>query len=122
MATPHDPQALAAEPLPAITSGERALDENASAALGPLVPHWTIVERDGIAQLERTFAFGDFAQALAFTNAVGALAEAAGHHPAILTEWGKVTVRWWTHAVNGLYRGDYIMAARTDGAYHPTRP
>lgn len=85
-------------------------------ALLQQIPGWTPVARDGILQLERTFRFPDFAQALAFTNRVGALAEAAGHHPAILTEWGKVTVTWWTHKIRGLHKTDFILAARTDEA------
>lgn len=80
----------------------------------PQVPEWKIVERDGIEQLERTFRFDDFVAALAFTNALGVIAEDQDHHPAILTEYGKVTVRWWTHAIGGLHRNDFIMAARTD--------
>ena len=83
------------------------------------LPEWQVVERDGIKRLERAFKFPDFASALAFTNRVGALAEAEGHHPAILTEWGKVTVTWWTHKIKGLHRNDFIMAARTDQAYLP---
>jgi 4a-hydroxytetrahydrobiopterin dehydratase len=31
-----------------------------------------------------------------------------------LTEWGKVTVTWWTHKIGGLHQNDFIMAARTD--------
>jgi 4a-hydroxytetrahydrobiopterin dehydratase len=80
------------------------------------IPGWTVVERAGVRELERVFTFADFARALAFTNRVGALAEAQGHHPALLTEWGRVTVRWWTHAIHGLHRNDFIMAARTDRA------
>lgn len=80
------------------------------------IPDWAPVVRDGILQLERVFTFSDFAQALAFTNKVGALAEEAGHHPAILTEWGKVTVTWWTHKIKGLHKTDFILAARTDEA------
>jgi 4a-hydroxytetrahydrobiopterin dehydratase len=49
-----------------------------------------------------------------FTNRVGELAEAAGHHPALLTEWGKLTVTWWSHKIKGLHRNDFILAARTD--------
>lgn len=78
------------------------------------VPDWRVVEREGVWRLERTFTFPDFATALAFTTRVGALAEAEGHHPALLTEWGRVTVAWWTHAVGGLHRNDFIMAAKTD--------
>ena len=78
------------------------------------VSAWQLVERDGIARLERLFHFPSFADALAFTNRVGALAEAEGHHPALLTEWGRVTVTWWTHKIRGLHRNDFIMAAKTD--------
>ncbi|HYQ39967.1 MAG TPA: 4a-hydroxytetrahydrobiopterin dehydratase [Pseudomonas sp.] len=78
------------------------------------IPDWNIEVRDGVMQLEKAFAFADFRAALAFTNAVGAIAEAEGHHPALLTEWGKVTVTWWTHKIGGLHRNDFIMAARTD--------
>lgn len=81
------------------------------------VPDWEIVERDGVQQLERVFKFKDFVQALAFTNKVGDLAEAEDHHPALLTEWGKVTVAWWTHAAKGLHKNDFIAAAKTDQLY-----
>lgn len=84
------------------------------AELRPQIPEWTIAEVEGVPRLERTYAFADFAQALAFTNRVGALAEEEGHHPALLTEWGKVTVSWWTHKIRGLHRNDFVMAARTD--------
>ena len=87
------------------------------AELRPQVPDWQLVTRDGIPRLERVFHFPDFARALAFTDRVGALAEAEGHHPALLTEWGRVTVSWWTHAIRGLHRNDFIMAAQTDALY-----
>jgi 4a-hydroxytetrahydrobiopterin dehydratase len=92
------------------------------AELRPQAPEWAIVERDGIKRLERVFKFDNFAQALAFTNKVGAAAEAEGHHPAILTEWGKVTVTWWTHKIKGLHRNDFIMAAKTDRLYERPEP
>jgi 4a-hydroxytetrahydrobiopterin dehydratase len=82
--------------------------------LRPQIPEWTLAEVDGIARLERVFRFGNFAQALKFCNEVGALAEEEGHHPAILTEWGKVTVSLWTHKIRGLHRNDFIMAAKID--------
>jgi 4a-hydroxytetrahydrobiopterin dehydratase len=85
--------------------------------LRPQIPDWRVVERDGVKRLERAFRFDDFAQALAFTNRVGEQAEEEGHHPALLTEWGKVTVTWWTHKIGGLHRNDFIMAARTDDTF-----
>jgi 4a-hydroxytetrahydrobiopterin dehydratase len=84
------------------------------AELGPQVPDWELVEVDGVKRLRRVFRFDDFAQALAFTNAVGALAEEESHHPALETEWGRVTVSWWTHKIKGLHRNDFVMAAKTD--------
>jgi 4a-hydroxytetrahydrobiopterin dehydratase len=86
-------------------------------ALHPQVPDWQIVETDHIKRLQRVFKFKNFAEALEFTNKVGALAEAEDHHPALLTEWGKVTVTWWTHKIKGLHRNDFIMAAKTDELY-----
>jgi len=85
--------------------------------LGKEVPDWQLVELNGEEQLQREFKLKNFAQAQAFTNTVGDLAEKEGHHPAILLEYGKVTVRWWTHKIGGLHKNDYIMAARTDAAY-----
>jgi 4a-hydroxytetrahydrobiopterin dehydratase len=82
--------------------------------LKPQIPNWRIEEHNGELHLERVFTFPDFNQALAFTNQVGEQAETEGHHPALLTEWGKVTVSWWTHAINGLHQNDFIMAAKTD--------
>jgi 4a-hydroxytetrahydrobiopterin dehydratase len=81
------------------------------------IPDWAILEHDGIRRLERAFKFANFVDALAFTNKIGALAEEEGHHPAILTEWGKVIVAWWTHKIGGLHRNDFVMAAKTDEAY-----
>lgn len=81
------------------------------------IPDWNIEVRDGVMQLEKTFTFKNFPDALAFTNEVGALAESEGHHPSLLTEWGKTTVTWWSHKIKGLHRNDFIMSAKTDGLY-----
>ncbi len=75
---------------------------------------WQIMDVDGINHLQKVYRFKNFTQALDFTNRVGAIAEAENHHPAILTEWGKVTVTWWTHKISGLHSNDFIMAAKTD--------
>ena len=106
-----------------ILSGERCVacrrdsprvPEAEIAELRREVPDWQLLEPDSIARLERVFHFPNFVDALAFTNRVGALAEEEAHHPALLTEWGRVTVTWWTHKIRGLHRNDFIMAAKTD--------
>ena len=82
-------------------------------------PGWELREVDGAQRLTRVFKFRNFAEALSFTNRVGAIAEAEGHHPRLLTEWGRVRVDWWTHKIGGLHRNDFIMAARTDQLLPP---
>ncbi len=77
------------------------------------LPEWRIIEQGGEQRLDRVFSFKDFAAALAFTNEVGRIAEEAQHHPLLTTEWGRVTVQWWTHSIGGLHRNDFILAART---------
>ena len=94
----------------------RVTDEEV-AALHPQVAEWELTEENSIPQLKRSFRFPDFAQALAFTGKVGEIAEEEGHHPRIVTEWRNVTVSWWTHAIRGLHRNDFIMAAKTDRLY-----
>lgn len=92
---------------PQVTEGELA-------EFMPQVPEWKVIEVEGIKRLRRVFKFKNFVKALAFTNQVGELAEELNHHPALLTEWGKVTVTWWTHAIKGLHQNDFVAAAKTD--------
>lgn len=78
------------------------------------IPNWAPVVRDNIMMLERVYTFKNYKLAWAFSNKVAELAEAEFHHPETLLEWGKVTVTWWTHAINGLHKNDLICAAKTD--------
>jgi 4a-hydroxytetrahydrobiopterin dehydratase len=104
----------------ACRAGEPTVTEAETATFQPQLPEWQIVERQDIKRLERLYKFKNFAEALAFTDKVGALAESEAHHPALLTEWGRVTVTWWTHKIKGLHRNDFIMAAKTDQLYTPS--
>ena len=78
------------------------------------LPGWTSHSKKGVLHLEKSYLFKDFQQAMVFTDQVAQLADKEDHHPAILTEWGKVTVTWWTHKINGLHLNDFIMAAKTE--------
>ena len=100
------------------------VSEEELAELLPQIPQWAVKDADTVPKLERSFKLPNFASALELTNKVGTLAEAEQHHPAILTEWGRVTVTWWTHKIKGLHRNDVIMAAKTDeiAAGMETRP
>jgi 4a-hydroxytetrahydrobiopterin dehydratase len=72
---------------------------------------WEVVDGH---HLSKRYAFDDFAGALVFTNRVGAIAEAEGHHPDIYLAWGQVGVMIWTHAIDGLTESDFILAAKID--------
>ena len=78
---------------------------------------WQIVQgtdaNSTLQKLVKTYGFANYPETIAFTNQVAELAEAEDHHPAMLVEWGKVTVTWWTHAIGGLHSNDFICAAKT---------
>lgn len=101
----------------ACRGGEPKLTDTEIAELQPQVADWQIKEVDGMKRLERVFKFKNFAQALEFTDKVGRIAEEQDHHPLIITEWGRVTLDWWTHAIGGLHKNDFIMAAKSDELY-----
>ena len=81
------------------------------------IPGWAPIIRDEIMMLERTYSFSDYTQAVTFTNQVAEMADLEDHHPALLLEWGKVTVTWWSHKIKGLHKNDFICAAKTDELY-----
>jgi 4a-hydroxytetrahydrobiopterin dehydratase len=98
----------------ACRGGEPTLFDEEIAELQPMVPDWQVREAGGMKRLERIVKVKNFVQALELTNQIGAISEEQGHHPLIVTEWGRVTIQWWTHKIGGLHRNDFIMAARTD--------
>ncbi|MGQ9591910.1 MAG: 4a-hydroxytetrahydrobiopterin dehydratase [Planctomycetota bacterium] len=85
-------------------------------ALKPLLAQlrgWSVVDEH---HLTKAYSFDDFANALAFVNRVGSVAEREGHHPEVHLAWGKVRLDIWTHKVDGLTESDFILAAKADEA------
>ncbi|OUW37057.1 MAG: 4a-hydroxytetrahydrobiopterin dehydratase [Verrucomicrobia bacterium TMED175] len=78
------------------------------------IDNWIIITIDGIEQLYKKFTFRNYIEAVKFSNKIADLAEAEGHHPKVVTEWGKVEVFWWSHEIKGLHKNDFICAAKTD--------
>lgn len=72
---------------------------------------WQVVHNH---HLEKEYKFKNFREALDFTNKVGELAEAQGHHPDIYLAWGKVKLTIWTHKIDGLTESDFVLAAKAD--------
>jgi 4a-hydroxytetrahydrobiopterin dehydratase len=74
---------------------------------------WAI-NTDPCDMLVKKYNFESYDEAVSFTNAIAEMAEAEGHHPKIILEWGQVFVSWWSHKINGLHKNDFICAAKTD--------
>lgn len=81
----------------------------------PQVPEWRLA--DDVSRISRTYKFKNFAEALAYVNKIGAVAESEGHHPDISFGWGYCTVMLYTHKIKGLHENDFIIAAKFDDAY-----
>jgi 4a-hydroxytetrahydrobiopterin dehydratase len=83
--------------------------EQASALLNQ-TPGWELAA--DATSIHREYRFRNFAQALAFVNAVGDIAESEGHHPDIAFGWGYARITLWTHAIKGLHENDFIIASK----------
>lgn len=112
-----DATGLAREKCVACRRDSPRVTESEIAELHPQVADWRIANADGIPRLERIYKFKNFGDALAFSSALGSSADAEGHHPRMVVEWGRVGVEWWTHKIRGLHRNDFVMAAKTDVMY-----
>ena len=77
-----------------------------------LIPDWQPVTVDSVLKLNKVFNFDSYSEAISFTNKIAQMAEEEDHHPAILLEWGRVEVTWWTHKIGGLHKNDFIAAAK----------
>ena len=73
---------------------------------------WNLDE--GALDISKGYVFKNFTEAMAFTNKVGDLAEAEGHHPDIHISYNNVQLTLTTHAIHGLSENDFILAAKID--------
>ncbi len=91
---------------------EPPLTADQAALYQPMVsPEWELVDN---LKLRRTFKQRNFMRSVLFVNAAAYLAEQEGHHPDMLINFTRVTVELTTHAIHGLSRNDFIMAAKID--------
>lgn len=101
-------------------AGEAVVSDEEIAALHPFIPAWKIVNEEGGRRLRNTFSFDDDDTARAFVTAVEEAARKEHHHPVLERRGNRVTIDWWTHSLRDLHPNDFIMAAKTDGAYTMT--
>ena len=77
---------------------------------------WDVID-EGVKKLKKEFSFSNYSDSVDFSNKVADMAEQENHHPRIILEWGKVTIIWWSHKIQGLHKNDFICAAKTDNLY-----
>lgn len=100
------------------TNEKGALTEPEAAEQLAKISGWRLQRRAGVTQLEKDYSFPDFSTALVFTNQVAEYAEQIDHHPEIMTAWGRVSLVWYTHTVNGLQLRDFHCADYCDQLYN----
>ena len=74
---------------------------------------WVLID-EPINKIQKVFSFKSYKDSVDFSNKIASLADDEDHHPQIVLEWGKVTVIWWSHKIEGLHKNDFICAAKTD--------
>ncbi len=87
-----------------------AMTMDQAEAMGRQIPEWTVQEK----QIERTFTFPNFIEAVRFADRVAAIAEEENHHPEMHISWGKARIELSTHKIGGLSENDFIVAAKID--------
>ncbi|OGJ56632.1 hypothetical protein A3D88_02530 [Candidatus Peribacteria bacterium RIFCSPHIGHO2_02_FULL_52_16] len=92
--------------------GAQPLSPSEALELLKQTPQWKIDEESK--KISRTFKSKTFLDAVAFVEAVAAIAEEENHHPMIKVDFNRVTLELWTHAIGGLSENDFIVAAKVD--------
>ena len=79
------------------------------------VDGWDIIkDKNEIFFLEKKFGFKNFLESQKFINKVAKISEFEGHHPDISFGWGYANIKITTHAIEGLSKNDFILAAKID--------
>lgn len=100
-----------------LTSDSQALSTEQVTQLLEQIPNWRVETRsnDGLKYLVRKYQLTGYEQVLSYHSAIGNFAESVQHHPEMITEYGSLVVKWWSHSVGGLHKNDFICAAKCDG-------
>ncbi len=100
---------LSSEPISPVVADTAPLTRREIVDLAPEVPGWSI--EDG--HLSARFACKGFSDAVTFFQEIAVFCARENHPPDIGIHKGKfVDVSWYTYAIGGLSRNDFIMAAR----------
>ena len=86
--------------------------EEASERLKNL-PGWVLQS----GSIQKEFRFKSYLDGLEFAYSLGKIAQLENHHPDLFIRWRRVRVTWSTHAIEGLSKNDFVMAAKSELEY-----
>lgn len=75
---------------------------------------WILGGDGATVAIEKTFAFANYFETMAFVNAVAFIAQRQDHHPELVVTYKQCTVRLNTHDVQGISATDFDCAAAFD--------
>lgn len=93
--------------------GERPYTDTEIEVQLPELTGWSL--REGA--LERSYAFRDYYDTIAFVNALAWMVHGEDHHPDLAVSYNRCTVRFSTHSVGGISENDFICAAKCDAVF-----
>ena len=80
-----------------------------------MAPEWKTGKNEkGVPYIERAHHASKFLEGIAFVGKVAEAAEANNHHPDIIVNYKRVTIRYWTHSASGVTLADVQMAHKID--------
>jgi 4a-hydroxytetrahydrobiopterin dehydratase len=77
-------------------------------------PGWQLTGTGADVAIEKTFAFANYHETIAFVNAIAFIAHTEDHHPELSVHYSRCVVRFSTHDVQGLTGTDFECASRVD--------
>lgn len=92
--------------------GIPAMTESEVKELMPQISDWELSTDNK--SIMRKFSFQDFYHTMAFVNAIAWVANQENHHPDLEVGYNYCNIKFFTHAVNGLTKNDFICAAKID--------
>jgi len=90
-------------------------EQELEAKLKEMAPEWKTGKNEkGVPYIERVHHASKFMEGIAFVGKVAEAAEANNHHPDIIINYKRISVRYWTHTVSGVTLADVQMAEKID--------
>jgi 4a-hydroxytetrahydrobiopterin dehydratase len=83
--------------------------------LKEMAPEWKTGKNEkGVAYIERVHHAKNFMEGITFVGKIAEAAEANNHHPDIIINYKRISIRYWTHTASGVTLADIQMAQKIE--------